>query len=424
MVLLNQSINVAFCLFFVINMSNPEQIKPFDSNISLRPENTNFSEDEVLYENTELLKTIKIQIVKRNNSDKNFGNLVLRKEYKDGKQEDLTISNGKGKVNEFFAFLIAIVELYKNGKIEPRNDSSDRITITLNLNNCKISKITSGKQGEIYKKDTRIIEEVIENSEFLSKDIFRILEKNKKLSVDVVLKFLEKEGLNNAFINQLIKVNPNIADIVVLKQRQNAVREFEKLIKEDKKESEFQKFFEKNRWIFGLCLDDLLIIPAQEEDCKYDFRVNNSRSGNEIDMLFKTKKSNNLVICELKLPTTELFAKSPNRNNTLTPSTSLSSAIQQTLMYYTVFVWDRNGKPIGNLDDGNQNTKVSILNFRLILLIGRYETLDLDEKKNFDTLRNAYKNLIITTYDELLAKARSLAGIKDTKSMNEVKNNE
>ena len=199
--------------------------------------------ETVLLEESKLYKTFKIQIVKRNNSDKNFGNLYLQKKQNDTVKESFPLSNQTGKANEFFQFLISIVELCKEGKIEPKDNYNDSVTITLNLHNCEVVAINNQK----------IIEKsIIENSDFLKNaNLLKALSKDK----DCVKKFIETIDWNNEdYLNAFCDANPKTKDFIILEQRKRGLEEFKKLLDNpNTTERRFQKFFEENKWVFNIC---------------------------------------------------------------------------------------------------------------------------------------------------------------------------
>ena len=128
----------------------------------------------------------------------------------------------------------------------------------------------------------------------------------------------------------------------------------------------------------------------------------NNDGGKIVDFLYHSYHTNNSVLVELKTPCTELVdKKNPYRTGAYSPSQDLSGSVSQTLTYKNVFM--QNFIPYKPEDAAYE-----AFDPRILLIIGKCESLDKNMKRSFDMYRYNLKNIEIITYDELFSKISSL----------------
>lgn len=129
-----------------------------------------------------------------------------------------------------------------------------------------------------------------------------------------------------------------------------------------------------------------------------------SNSGGKIsDYLYQNKSTRNVMIVEIKTPTTPLLS-SEYRQNIYPVSQDLSGSVNQTLIYMNTLL-----KQYYSLI-GEQEDRWEANNPRCLLIIGSLENEDIkgDKKRSFETFRNDLRNIDIITFNELFEKIRLL----------------
>lgn len=242
---------------------------------------------------------------------------------------------------------------------------------------------------------------------------------------DSQAKILVKE--NEDLLNKLLKSEVTSKDIVAVGYRKKQVQTYEKLlnsieyfnkIKERYKttnEGLWQKYYEKNPWIFGFGLSYIFLSGLDEkklEQVVNGYSINNT--GKRVDALMKTKGIiSNLCFVEIKTHITKLLDNKVYRSGCWAPSKELSGAVSQ--IQGTVALATEN--IMGELDlvdeEGNP-TGERIFNYqpKSFLVIGSLQEFKTENGVNKDKLRSFElyrKNMIspeIITFDELYERAK------------------
>jgi hypothetical protein len=151
-------------------------------------------------------------------------------------------------------------------------------------------------------------------------------------------------------------------------------------------------------------LNQLLAAPVVVEEGKayVGGKGISNTGGNIVDFLLKQPVLGNVVLLEIKTPSTELLRKTPYRDNVYAPSFELSGGVTQLATYRQSLLNDyhriREERPI------------NAFNPRCVLLLGNGER-ELDEKyrrESFELFRNTVRDVDVVTYDELFARAAAL----------------
>jgi hypothetical protein len=243
------------------------------------------------------------------------------------------------------------------------------------------------KEGGEYNKLTLIDKDTADFMKNRSKEELILALENKK------------EGLSEDDINRILK-------------RRDSLEEFkDHLDKKDWSESDWQKFFHKNTWIFGFGLDYRFQTIFDRE-----MTVGNGGTSNtdkpKVD--FINESQDFTVLVELKLPQTLLFIKNNSGSaGTFSLSTDLFQAYSQVLEQKAE--WQIQGDKRGNLSrDGFRQVKSRTRDPKVILLIGSkkdqiYSIGNIGEQQlkldTFELFRRDSRNIEILTYDELYERA-------------------
>ena len=132
----------------------------------------------------------------------------------------------------------------------------------------------------------------------------------------------------------------------------------------------------------------------------------NNQNGKYTDFIYKNKLTNNVSLIEIKTPCSKLFRDSSYRNNVPKMSSDLIGGINQILEQKQVFNNEYSILRSRTIDECGED--FTALNIQCVLLIGKIDGLNPDEKRTFQLYRNELKSIDIITFDELLEKVNSL----------------
>ncbi len=203
-------------------------------------------------------------------------------------------------------------------------------------------------------------------------------------------------------------------DINTILGRKESLIEFENKLSQGESinEPEWQKFFEKNEWIFGYGLKYRYLKILQREA-----HVSGSDldGRNEVisDFLMSDTKFTKLV--ELKKPTTPLFKNYKNRSDAWCLSNDLSDAVSQILSQKAN--WEINSQGNNYTSEGNKIKELTH-DVECILIIGSRTELSGSDKekamklKTIELYRRNLRNIEIVLYDELFERAKFI--VKDS----------
>lgn len=131
-----------------------------------------------------------------------------------------------------------------------------------------------------------------------------------------------------------------------------------------------------------------------------------------VDFLYRSELTKDVLLIEIKKPTTKLLSNEGYRSNSYRISTELSGALSQVLSYrQTMMVESRDIV-------AKSGFKFDVISPRCAIVIGNTnEFLDDDgvlnpiKRDTFENFRNCLNGVTVITYDELLQKVKSLIGI-------------
>jgi hypothetical protein len=240
---------------------------------------------------------------------------------------------------------------------------------------------------------------------------------------------------NKPFIQEIIESNITQTDIAILKHRKKQVDTFKRMLEDEnyftnlmkrkgisKKEGLWQKFFEKNDWIFGYGLN--YIFTSSLDDKKLEQTISGysvNERGKIIDGLLKTKGLINLLcFAEIKHHQTELLAKREYRPYCWGASTELSGAVaqvQKSVQKATqkigeeLRIKDGEGNPTGELAYMFQPKS-----FIVAGSLNEFNTefgVNKEKLSSFELFRQNIVNPEIITFDELYERAKFIIKINE-----------
>ena len=193
-------------------------------------------------------------------------------------------------------------------------------------------------------------------------------------------------------------------DLIASLQNQtriNAVREFENMLDQNLVEQKWQVWLKNNDWVLGS--EFVRILDEREID-----------TANITDYLMQAYDGF-LDIIEIKRPEGSLryWADTQDHGNYV-PSADLTKAITQATKY--IYEVEREANSVKFLERvGNVKT----IKPRCILIFGRSNDWDNEQREAFRILNSSYHNLTIMTYDHVLSRARRILGIDEPEKINQ-----
>ena len=201
-------------------------------------------------------------------------------------------------------------------------------------------------------------------------------------------------------ILDLIVRNKILSDDLVAglqnRSRVRAVQEFEAMLGQDLVEQEWQKWFERNGWVFGT--EFVRILDERRIDIE-----------NIPDCLVETYDGF-LDIVEIKRPKGKLrFWSSTKDHENYVQSSDLTKAITQG----TKYIYELECKA-DSMKFSASVGNVKTIKPRCILIFGRSNDWNNEQKEAYRILNSSYHNLTILTYDHVLSRAKRILGIDES----------
>ncbi len=221
---------------------------------------------------------------------------------------------------------------------------------------------------------------------------------NQKL-VESFKKLLEQSGDTARLLleNEILSENVLIAASTI--KRKSALSYFEESLKEETSEHFWQEWFTQNKWVLGS--DFAEILDERNIDTK-----------NIADYLMRAFDGF-VDIVEIKKPNGLPFWASTKDHNNYIPSTDLIRAITQCQNY--IYAIEQRCNDLAF----REATKCKVIKPRCILIFGRSNEWNAEQREAYRILNASYTQISILTYDHLLARAKNMLGILDDMPGNE-----
>jgi len=177
--------------------------------------------------------------------------------------------------------------------------------------------------------------------------------------------------------------------------RINAVREFENMLDQNLVEQKWQEWLKQNDWVLGS--EFVRILDEREID-----------TTNITDYLMQAYDGF-LDIIEIKRPggSFHFWAESQDHGNCI-PSSELIKAITQATKY--IYEVERESNSVKFLE---RVRNVKTIKPRCILIFGRSNDWNNEQKEAYRILNSSYHNLTIMTYDHVLLRAKIILNIDE-----------
>ena len=291
-------------------------------------------------------------------------------------------------------------------------ESSELLLINESSNKLREMCIKEGALSKIANKQILILDEDVNEKDI--KKIISVLKKlpngkniiaellKDKMSIDIIFK--DKEKIKETLPNISEDNKREIFDEINL-ELINPKRLKEKIDKKDeesKKESFWQKEFERNPYILSVAIPNMLqIIECQTY--MGGKRIDN-RGSSIADFVYE-KGIDNVSIIEIKTPSTKIVEEVKYRDNVYAPSQELTSSIVQVKEQKDSFMKDYNSIWRRSYEEG---INFKAFDLKCYLIIGNTSDLNAKQIESFNLFRNELRTVEIITYDELISKMEIL----------------
>lgn len=289
-------------------------------------------------------------------------------------------------------------------------------------NACKESMVLYGEQLDLLLKFVQALKGIpLAGKGRVTIPLNIALDKVNELKIDdkQVIQYLKE---NPNVIKKVVENEVTESDVVSLGYRKQQLTKFENMLENDNLiESDWQKFFEANTWIFGYGLS--YIFQTELDDKKIEQVVSGhdfNNSGKRVDGLLKTAGMiKSLCFVELKTHKTDLLENKPYRGSCWNISKELSGAIAQ--IQNTVSLSMNKFFDKIQLKDNHGNlTGEEVFNFqpKSFLIIGKLDEfqneygVNSDKYRSFELFRKNIFTPEIITFDELYERAKFIVDSK------------
>jgi len=235
-----------------------------------------------------------------------------------------------------------------------------------------------------------------------------------------VLNYLEN---NPTLINKIVENDLTENDVVSIGYRKKQLEIFERMLENnDLKESDWQKFFEKNNWIFGYGLSYVFSTNLDNkklEQVVSGFDFNND--GKRVDGLLKTAGFiNSLCFVEIKTHKTPLL-KNEYRVGCWNITDEFSGAVTQ--IQNTIYLANKTIQDSVRLKDKEgyfSGEEIFNFNPKAYLIIGKLDEFTKNQEvhhnkyRSFELFRKNVNSPEIITFDELYERAKFIVDSRVT----------
>lgn len=176
--------------------------------------------------------------------------------------------------------------------------------------------------------------------------------------------------------------------------------------KDNADENFWQTFFKDNSWVIAQVFSYPVILF--KDKAYVGGKSIENTGGNIIDFIFKNGFSDNVLLVEIKTPTTSLMG-SHYRDNAYCISTDLGGSIVQVLKYK-----DKLQKNYYALRQESDKT-FQVFNPKCMVIIGKIVNgLNEEQKVSFELFRSDSKQIEVITFDELFQKVEMLVSLLES----------
>lgn len=170
---------------------------------------------------------------------------------------------------------------------------------------------------------------------------------------------------------------------------------------ESNDESAWQRLLSEQSWVVSQVFAEPLVFVCGQ--AYLGGKTITNQGGTLADFLYRNQHTGNCMIVEIKTPIVPFIQHDRyERNNSINVSSALSGVSQQVLGDRAVLLkeYDRLARA--------GDTEATPIDPKMLVVIGRLEPLSRPERESFERYRANLANVIVVTFDELVAKVRTL----------------
>ena len=203
----------------------------------------------------------------------------------------------------------------------------------------------------------------------------------------------EKQALLDFIVDNSL-IPEDLIHSLEYRTRANAIQQFETMLANDLVEQKWQEWFEGNSWVLG----SEFVRVLEERDID---------TSNISDFLMEAYDGF-LDIVEIKRPEGGMkFWSTKLDHGNYVPSMDLIKAITQASTYINEVEREANSLKFLERVDSVKTVKP-----RCILIFGRSQDWNPDQKESYRILNSSYHNLTVLTYDHVLARSKRVLGLE------------
>lgn len=179
---------------------------------------------------------------------------------------------------------------------------------------------------------------------------------------------------------------------------ETVIEKYETLLRvKSDNEKDWQEFFDQHGWILASVFPYQVILNKRE--AYVGGKTIENSEGRVVDFLFQNGFRDNYALLEIKTHNKKLLkAKAYREPDAFSQHDDCAGAIAQCLDQKNIFLTE-------------MGLKYSLLDPKVVLIIGTKESLTENQARAFELLRSNQKNIDIVTFDEVLGKIRGLRSI-------------
>jgi hypothetical protein len=239
---------------------------------------------------------------------------------------------------------------------------------------------------------------------------------------------------NEELIAEVVRNSITKQDVVAVGYRKRQLEVFNNLLSDEgyfkslveKKncspESLWQKFFEKNQWVFGYGLSYIYTSGLDGKKLEQVVRGSDvAQSGKRVDALLKTRaRASSLCFVEIKTHMTPLLKAKSYRAGCWAPSDELAGAVAQVQGTVALAAETLTGS-VRLSDEAGNPTREEIFNFspRALVVVGSLGQfanelgINRGQLRSFELFRRNTFQPEVVTYDELFERAKHIVAASD-----------
>ncbi len=240
---------------------------------------------------------------------------------------------------------------------------------------------------------------------------------------------------NQELFSEVLRSAVTKDDVIAIGYRKKQLETFQKLLenptyfeqvknkKQCKDEDVWQKFFEKNPWIFGYGLSYLYLSSLDEKKLEQVVHGHSiSGPGKRVDALLRTHGViSSLCFAEIKTHKTDLLQPKPYRSGCWAPSNELAGGVSQAQGTVALAIESIRNKltPTNDVGDPTGEGVFSYIpkSFMVVGSLQEFMTekgVNLERYRSFELFRRNTSSPEIITFDELYERARFIVEQHET----------